>query len=568
MNKKNILFLELPLVDTDANAVYEHAYLAGVYLAHSVRISPESSYYRPLPFPPSQDSADDSRLIAAVNRLKPAVIAATLYLWNIERTLDLLKKIKKTLPGTAVIVGGPEVAPDHPFLFRAAWIDAAVTGEGETVFPLILNAVRSGKKTDLTSVAWRTGNVFVRGTKPPPLCDLAVSLPHPRHTPWYRPDAHGMAFIETVRGCPMRCTFCAYGHGRAGISFLPAPDVIDRIGALLDKGARQIRIIDPTFNAHPQFRSIVAGIAALNKAKKTQFFAELHPETITADDARLLARARFKEIEVGVQSRNVKTLAAIKRPTDFKRVDRGIKCLGDAGIRVTVDLMLGLPGQTFSDIKDMLEWSRGLLEHIQWLQTLLLPGSEIRSQAARFGARSSEGPPYLVRSTSTLSEAEIVQAEYLIRRYGDVELDSPTGTFVGFDLPDLFKERVTYRAPFGPGSFVLKGKANRRAVIFSGRCLYAYRAGIIRTISRALKEEPHILWQFVLESGIEEPLDLFDELYAAISRYPMRVQDRFIQVHSPGKLCSRRILVRLKKKANYSVSWRNALTALLKRYFV
>src|SRR5690554_1067836 len=43
---------------------------------------------------------------------KPDVIGFSCYIWNIEKTCQIVKLVKKILPNTKIILGGPEVSYD------------------------------------------------------------------------------------------------------------------------------------------------------------------------------------------------------------------------------------------------------------------------------------------------------------------------------------------------------------------------------------------------------------------------------------------------------------------------
>ena len=152
---------------------------------------------------------------------QPDIICCTLYLWNIERTLHLLRRVRQDLARVKVIVGGPEVAFQHPFLFRTGIPDVAVVGEGEMVFPQILSALEKGLQTNFRQVAWKTGRRYSWGKLPSPDVTLQECLPPAHHSSW-KPDPHGMAYLETGRGCPLRCSYCRYGHLRRKTTFLDA----------------------------------------------------------------------------------------------------------------------------------------------------------------------------------------------------------------------------------------------------------------------------------------------------------------------------------------------------------
>jgi len=543
MKRRNILFLQLPQLDVCVHGHHENVPLAAAYLRHALEQSPERPFHRIVTIPRA-DELDDHHLLAAIVRARPDVIAATLYLWNIERTLALLKQAKRLLPKLRIVAGGPEVADDHPFLHRSGVADIAIAGEGEKVFPLVLKAFRTGRKF----------------TPPPhPLAfDLPRDLPPPRH-PANRPDANGMAHIESTRGCPFRCSYCCYGHRRSAVSFLRAPAVIERVRILRRRGAKEIRFIDPMFNANPDFRRILAGLAKLNRSGRLQFFAELQADRITPADADLLARAGFREIEVGVQSRNPATLRRIHRPDRLGALDAGIRHMTKAGILLTVDLMYALPGQDLAEIRRMLKWAAGLKRaRVQCMQTLLLPGTELRRHRRRFGYVSNPRPPYQVRASSTLSAAELRMADTTAQRWLGIQADTPTARFAGRELPELFAERVEAGRP---------GRSPKRAMFFRGADLFARRAELRASIRRAVAAEPHILWQFVLVPDHEEPLDLLDELAAELDRFPTLVNDELIELHSPGRRVSRRVMIQLRRDRRYDREWQAAAEELLRDRF-
>src|SRR5262249_17993418 len=70
--------------------------------------------------------------------------------------------------------------------------------------------------------------------------------------------------------------------------------------------------------------------------------------------ARLLARAGCSLVRVGVQSVNSETLARLDRRGDAQRVASAVRDLQTEGIDVSVDHILGLPGETAADQREAL----------------------------------------------------------------------------------------------------------------------------------------------------------------------------------------------------------------------
>lgn len=533
-----IVFLQLPRLDPDTTMPGENVMLAAACLRHALRSSPEGKRWSVLPTPAEQDSAGNELLIEAVARLEPDVLACTVYLWNVERTVRLLAALKKRLPGLRAVVGGPEVCRDHPLLRPSAGIDAAVVGEGETVFPSVLAALRRGRRP-----AWA-----LRQAPSRPLVEL---LP-PAEDEINRPDAHGMAYLETVRGCPMRCAFCCYNLMRRGWSSLPPAEVERRIRVLRRRGAKEIRLVDPTFNAHRTFRATLSAMRRANADKKIRFFVELRADTLTEADAAALAAANVTEAEVGVQSTDPAVLRRIHRPARLDLVRRGIELLVAHGIKPTIDFMYGLPGQGPDDIEQSLKWLEAFPKaHQQFLPTLLLPGTELRQRRAALGLRGQALPPYRVLATRQLSSRMLAKIEAEAERRIGV-FDSPTRRFVGTRLPDLF--------PKGDSS-------NRRALFFSGAGLFQRRAAITRAMREAVRREPDILWQFVFEPQDQEPLDLFFAAIKAVRAMPGHWLDRLVSPTGKTRYSARRVLVKLPRGRKFDPSWRAAVDGLLSSVF-
>ncbi|MBW1721487.1 MAG: radical SAM protein [Deltaproteobacteria bacterium] len=563
--KKKILFLQLPRLDNDTGKEDENLPMAGFYLSWALEKAGMERLWEIRGLTPEQEELDDAHLLRWMAEWRPDILCATLYLWNIERTLHLARKLKERLPDLRIIFGGPEVAPGHPFLFKSRVPDVVVAGEGEFLFPFILKALHRGEKTNFNQVAWKGERQYHWGTTSTPSPSLSDALPPPEHPCW-RPDPRGTAYLETGRGCPLRCTYCRYPHMRDTISFLTADDVIQRAHILVKRGARQIRFVDPTLNANPRFRQILQGLKELRRNRHIDFFAEVRADVLGEDDVMLLREAGFTELEAGVQSRDANVLRRVRRPLRIDSLERNIRLMTREGIRVTIDLMYGLPGQRKEEVLESIEWAWGFRHSdVQCLQTLLLPGTDLKGKARTWQMKAGHRPPYGVISTKTLSFEDIQEIEeYLNEKQAS---DCMTQRFVGYRLPDLFAERIGLSPGMSDGAREIPGCTSRRALLFQGTNLYSMREWIRKVISRAIQSEPHMLWQFILRPETEEPLDLIEEMIAEIRKYPVLWLDRFACVKGWDRIASRRIFILLKRGGRYSPAWKDAAETLLEDNF-
>jgi radical SAM superfamily enzyme YgiQ (UPF0313 family) len=73
---------------------------------------------------------------------KPDLAAFSCYIWNIAHVLKLASSLKKLLPKTLILLGGPEVSYDADDLLKEnEFVDFVLAGEGEESFPKLLGFI-------------------------------------------------------------------------------------------------------------------------------------------------------------------------------------------------------------------------------------------------------------------------------------------------------------------------------------------------------------------------------------------------------------------------------------------
>lgn len=127
------------------------------------------------------------------------------------------------------------------------------------------------------------------------------------------------------------------GHPKADTIFLGGgtPSLLDEFQAT--------RILDALFEAFPM-------------EEGAEITCECNPGTLTTPFARAARKAGVNRLSLGAQARQAHLLCLIGRIHDWEKVTASVEIARQAGFdNINLDLMLGLPSQTVSDVRGTLE---------------------------------------------------------------------------------------------------------------------------------------------------------------------------------------------------------------------
>ncbi|HIA02238.1 MAG TPA: hypothetical protein EYN66_10060, partial [Myxococcales bacterium] len=163
----------------------------------------------------------------------------------------LIQILKEALPGTQVVLSGPNVTADPEKALTESVVDAVILGEPEES---ILRLSQGEDRQEIPNLAFlNNGQVQITERRLPPnwenypipardLLDLSLyTVPFSRRLP--------ATTIATTRGCGHTCTFCPtqIWHQRT-VRERPIPLVMEEIDELVTRyGIRELNIRDDTF---------------------------------------------------------------------------------------------------------------------------------------------------------------------------------------------------------------------------------------------------------------------------------------------------------------------------------
>ncbi|HMP03853.1 MAG TPA: radical SAM protein [Gemmatales bacterium] len=505
----------------------------------------------------------DQALVEAILAQGPWLVGFTCYLWNIERTLWLVDRLKARRPDLLVVLGGPEITADNGWVLDHLGVDFAVFGEGEQTFAELLQALADSRPAadvpGLLDVSFwqqrsRRGLPLVGGVEAPsirprePLQSLDV-ISSPYLAGILDAADEQMLLLETLRGCVFKCKFCYYPKSYDRLYYLSTERILANLEHARRRGAREVVLLDPTLNQGRPFVEFLEVLIRGNPDGELTFFGELRAEGIDAPTAGLLRRAGFTEVEVGLQSIDPTAMALMDRKNHLRSVERGIAAMRDAGIRVKVDLIVGLPGDTVDSVRRGYDYllSKRLYDDVQVFNLAVLPGTAFRQEAEALGLVHQPRPPYYVRRTPTLTQADLFE---LMANAQDAfamdwdELPQPCLTFPERDVEGCQPHVLVDLDAAGDSR--AWPAASRRTQAFTLHVRFAalapHRARLQGWIHEVLSDNPFTTLQVVLEPSrghdAEQPgrwpapqeLEL---LWACLQQQPSYL-DRFFALQ-PGR---------------------------------
>ena len=183
-------------------------------------------------------------------------------------------------------------------------------------------------------------------------------------------------------------------------------------------------------------------LAEGNPGGRFTYFGELRGEGITEETARLLREANFTEVEVGLQSIDPEAMTLMDRKNNLRAFERGVRAMMNEGIRVKVDLIVGLPGDTVESVRRGLHYlhDNGLCSDLQVFNLACFPAPAFREEAAGLGLVYQPRPPYYVLRTPTLGRADLFGLMQEAQELFGIEFDTQPQPVL--DFTDRDHERV------------------------------------------------------------------------------------------------------------------------------
>ena len=357
-------------------------------------------------------------ILRDIYRRKPDVLFFSCYIWNMVYVTELTAECKQVMPEVPIWLGGPEVSYDaEEFLRIHPEVDGILCGEGEDSFRR-LGECYVNHKIDTEQLSRIPGLVFrkkdsIQANPPVSRVDLNT-LPFPYET--LTDFENRIIYYESSRGCPFSCSYCLSSIDKS-VRFRSPELVLPELQFFLDRRVPQVKFVDRTFNCRKSHAMTIWQYLLEHDNGVTNFHFEIAADLLDEEEIELISRMRpgLIQLEIGVQSTNLKTLEAICRKTNLAKLREVVAKVREGNnIHQHLDLIAGLPfedyesfGQSFNDVYAMEP------DQLQLGFLKVLKGSQMCRESEKYGIIRRAFPPYEVLGTPWLPFSDLLRLKMI-----------------------------------------------------------------------------------------------------------------------------------------------------------
>ncbi|MHB1416217.1 MAG: B12-binding domain-containing radical SAM protein [Chloroflexota bacterium] len=295
--------------------------LAGGLVGHDVRLL---------------DLRVDNSLLQTLKEFRPQLVGIhcsfTIDVYKVQR---IAATAKETMGSERpfVIVGGHH-ATLNPGDFARTAVDAVAIGEGEITLAELVGSLEAGRGPEkVAGLALNTpeGQVF---TDPRPMVDDMDSLPQPNREltrrywdSYYLFNYRHMAVVETTRGCPYRCHFCAVWCFYKGTVRYRSPErVVDEVLKIREPN---VLFCDDNFLADPERAEQIA-LLLRERGSQHHYLFQARTDSVAAhpDLLRLWKSIGLDGVFLGMEKISDTGLEGINKNNSAANNEAAVQILG------------------------------------------------------------------------------------------------------------------------------------------------------------------------------------------------------------------------------------------------
>ncbi len=350
------------------------------------------------------------------------IVAFSCYIWNIEYIKSVCTLLKEKRPSMIIILGGPEVTYDQEYFINNYDIDYVISGEGEDVFPKLIEAIETNGDVNLCGVSYKghiSNEIACVDLK------LVESLDSPYQLECDKPHlSKRILYFESSRGCPFQCQYCLSSLEK-GLRYFSEDYLIKQLDYICHSDVKTIKFLDRSFNSNVKHAIMILDYIFKNYSEGQQYQFEINADVLQQpiiDFIKENAPKNLLRFEVGIQSTYEPTNISVKRRQNFKRLSEVVmELMEDGKVDLHLDLIAGLPHESYDRFKKSFDDVFAFrAKELQLGFLKMLRGTSLRNNADEWGYTYDENSPYEMIQNDVLSIQDVKNihiAEDMLEKY-------------------------------------------------------------------------------------------------------------------------------------------------------
>ncbi len=342
-----------------------------------------------------RDDEDDFVRTIRQRDVDLVALLMTGFAWS--RGQDFMRRLKDACPDVPIAVGGPW--PDtmqRQCLEDNEAVDFAGAGDGEYIMRDLVRCLEDGGSlASVRGIAWRDGDKIVVNDRAPLIHDLDA-LPFPARDlidiNEYAPSVghyHRLPSTTMIgqRGCKHKCIFCHTNTWmRHGERYRSPGNVVDEMQYLEERyGVRDILFWDN--NLTEDYDSLHTRCEEIIRRDLSVIWSgNSRADGLDLETAKLMKRAGCWKLLIGVESGVQKNLDTLRKGETLDSIERAIRVCQQVGIRVFATFIFGVPGETFEEGLQTIEFAKRLNPDYAKFNTMgVHPGTALHDTMDYYG---------------------------------------------------------------------------------------------------------------------------------------------------------------------------------------
>jgi radical SAM superfamily enzyme YgiQ (UPF0313 family) len=266
----------------------------------------------------------------------------------------------RALTDAPIVLGGVGLSLFPRRILELTGAKFAIRGDGEDATIALHNAVteRTGVET-VPGLIRREGDRIVANA---PAWPATLRVPTSRdamdNAAYFRKG--GQAGVETSRGCPRPCIYCADPVAK-GKRLRPRPpdDVAEEMQSLARQGIDVVHLCDPELNVDASHaRGVCDALVRRGLPGRMCFYTYAAVAPFDRDLASALQRAGCVGVNFGADSASDAVLSRYGQTHRQKDLENTVRLCKEHSIRCMIDLLIGGPGETPATVRHTIELLR------------------------------------------------------------------------------------------------------------------------------------------------------------------------------------------------------------------